>query len=282
MAIARTLSSKLGVPVALRTQNVESHYFKTMARFEPSLKKAAWLAESLRLSRFERRVGTWKELKAVINITVDDAASHARVMLAPQRVVGPSCPPAAMTAEATPRPVVLYFAYLQLPINSAAATWFMRAVWPEVLSRVPAAELLLAGRGASRKLTHLFDSAPRVRWAGEVADPRVLYEQARISVNPAEMGAGISMKNVESLQHSIPVVASLAAARGFPDGSGVVGAASAQEFIEDCVRLLLDDAAWRSARRDAEQHAQTLTSAAQHRQFKIALASVDSMLSRGQ
>jgi glycosyltransferase involved in cell wall biosynthesis len=125
-----------------------------------------------------------------------------------------------------------------MAINSHGVTWLIREVLPRVRSRVPGAELWLAGGICGQFRRH----APGVRPLGFVEPLADLYQRAAVVTNPQQFGTGLAIKCIEALMHGRPLVTTVPGARGLEEGDGLAffTARSAEEFA-DLVVLLLQD-----------------------------------------
>lgn len=123
--------------------------------------------------------------------------------------------------------------------NRLAVRFLLDEVWLRVRRQAPDAELLIAG-GICGLLQDT--SLPGVRLLGRVAQPRDAYTQADVVINPALIGSGLKIKNVEALCHGMPLVSTTAAAEGMRDGAGtafIIGD-DAAALADDVARLFAD------------------------------------------
>ena len=141
------------------------------------------------------------------------------------------------------RPTALFVGAFFRPENDDAARWLVSDVWPEVLQRVPAAQLVLAGDGPSEALRTLAADAG-VEVTGYVDDLAPLYRSATVVVSPLRSGAGVKFKNVVALLWGLPVVTTRIGAEGI-DGPGVFLAVddTARGLAAGVVHAMLGDAA---------------------------------------
>ena len=102
--------------------------------------------------------------------------------------------------------------------NVLAVEYLYKAVWPEVRQAVPDAELLVAG-SAGDALSG--KEVPGLRLLGRVAQPIDAYRQAEVVLNPATVGSGLKIKNVEALCHGLPLVTTPLGAEGMAEGAGL-------------------------------------------------------------
>ncbi len=131
-------------------------------------------------------------------------------------------------------------------VNRDAARWFLRRIWPGVVSRRPGLRLLVAGSrppGSVRRAVaeaggELVESPPNLR---------ALLARATVAVAPMRAGSGLPIKILEAWSLGVPVVASPWAAAGT---TGVADrdlrvAHDPEEWIDVVVDLLDDDGARR-------------------------------------
>jgi glycosyltransferase involved in cell wall biosynthesis len=169
-------------------------------------------------------------------------ASHFRSLTCkPVAVVGHlEAPNDTSAAAAAPPKRGMLFVGGPMAINAHGVTWFIREVLPRVRSRVPAAELWLAGGICS----HFRRPIPGMRTLGFVEQIADLYQRAGVVINPQQFGTGLSIKCIEALMHGRPLVTTVSGARGLEAGDqqAFLAARSAEEFA-DVVALLLQDEA---------------------------------------
>ena len=133
--------------------------------------------------------------------------------------------------------------------NRDGVDWFLGEVWPHVLDRNPAAELVVVGRWQREP------PWPRgVRYAGLIAesDLDTLLRSARVGIAPLRFGAGMKRKVLHYLSHGLPVVGTDIAVEGLEadsDGevAGVLRATDADEWVAAIESLGTDDLWMRQA-----------------------------------
>jgi len=140
----------------------------------------------------------------------------------------------------SPSPTAAFVATLGWAPNVDAALWLGKEVWPTVVRRLPAAQLLLVGRDPAPSVQALASDSVDV--SGTVADIRPYLAQARVAVAPLRSGGGTRLKILEALDAGRPVVATSVAVDGLEDliGEGVVLADDAAQMA-DALCTLLDD-----------------------------------------
>lgn len=207
--------------------------------------RAAGLSSPLAVSP-EAEAAVLKRYDVLLAIQ-DEEAEHLRQLCPGQRVItvghGHAIDPLPMRDHTTtPR---LLFLGGPAKHNRAALTVLLDEVWPKIAGRLPQTELLLAGGICD----HLPPRLPaRIQVLGRVDLPRHAYGLADVVINPAMVGSGLKIKNVEALCHGLPLVTTHAAAEGMRDGAGSAFlVAETPELLADAAAGLLADAGHRRA-----------------------------------
>jgi glycosyltransferase involved in cell wall biosynthesis len=153
-------------------------------------------AQALRAPRLRAVQGHRADLRALRRATVPLTYSQ-RVAA---RWGGTWIPCGVTTGPALPlvdAPRALLLAGWDWAPNRAALRALLRE-WPTVVERVPAAELLLAGRGAPL--------APGTTSLGEVPTAREAFAQAAVLAFPCPASTGPKVKVLEAMAAGLPVV----------------------------------------------------------------------------
>ncbi|MGA2366840.1 MAG: glycosyltransferase, partial [Steroidobacteraceae bacterium] len=121
--------------------------------------------------------------------------------------------------------------------NAAGLRYVMQEVLPLVHLRHPKARVLLAG-----SVCEAVPDSPHLDKLGYVKDVADVYAKAWLTLNPVQSGSGQSIKAVEALSYSIPLVTTVTGARGLPDSEETVFLrvqdADASAMADALVRLL--------------------------------------------
>lgn len=185
----------------------------------------------LALLRLERRLvrrsedRTARRFARCLLVNADEAALlERRVGTAPGRIQ--SVPPLVNIVGSTERryqgaPEFVFLGLLSLPHNDDGLQYFLRAVWPLVLAKMPDAQLRVIGREASSNLLRLTAAlGDSVTVEGFVPDLGDALDRAAVLVNPLRFGSGIKLKVVEALGRALPVVSTPIGAEGIDSGPG--------------------------------------------------------------
>ena len=220
----------------LDLHNVESALVDSYARARRGAPAAMLRAEAAALRRMERRT-----IGAFDHVVVVSEREKARLTGGARSVL--VCPngrePSAILPDA-PDATVAFVATMGWAPNVDAAVWLGREIWPEVLTRVPEARLLLVGKDPAPAVRALADE--HIEVTGTVADVSPFLARSRVVVAPLRAGGGTRLKIMEALDVGRPVVATSVGCEGMEDlvGRGVVVADTAPALAEAIADLLRD------------------------------------------
>jgi polysaccharide biosynthesis protein PslH len=246
-------ATERGVPVVLRAQNVESDLWRDVAPCLHALRPLA-AREATRLAGYE--AATLRNAAATIALTDEDAA-RLRTLggrgVAVHRVAAPFAAEARAPGPPLPgRPAVVLLAGRGWLPGVVGARWFLRAAWPRVRARLPAAEL------------HVFGVAPSRSQRGVVHHPAPptsteAFAQNALLVVPLRIASGVRMKILEAWARGVPVVATPPAASGLGarHGRELLVARDGDEFAAALAALAGDDTHRAAIVRDARAFLRT-------------------------
>jgi glycosyltransferase involved in cell wall biosynthesis len=100
------------------------------------------------------------------------------------------------------------------PPNDQAVRWLVKEIWPKVRVHQPEAQLILAGRNASKYWLPLIEKIEGIQLYSDVADMRPLLSQASMAVVPIQSGSGTRLKILEAMSMEVPVASTSIGAEG--------------------------------------------------------------------
>lgn len=247
-----------GLRVVVDMHNVESRLY---ANLVPPRLPLKWLQRRLldrgaaRIRAIERRL--LRTAEQIWLCSEDDRRRLAR--LAPPggagarlAVVPNGLPPGRLLVEAprlapplaAGRPSLLFLGHLGYPPNVQAVRYLIRRVAPLLARRLPAAEILVAGRAPSRKLASLVAGAPNMRLLADPPDVAPLLRAADLMLAPLFKGSGTRLKVLEAWAAGLPLVATPLAVEGLGAVAGVELALAprARAMVSAAADLLEDPA----------------------------------------
>lgn len=100
--------------------------------------------------------------------------------------------------------IIGFLGALSVAHNENAVANFVENILPLIVKKVPDAQFLVIGGGASEELQKL--ESEHVHFSGRVEDVRVFLQQCKVFVCPMTFGSGIKTKNLEAMSMGLPVV----------------------------------------------------------------------------
>ena len=136
--------------------------------------------------------------------------------------------------------LVLFTGNMNYAPNVDAVKYFVRDIFPLILSKHPDARFLIAGQNPTKQVQELAGS--NIIITGFVENMALQYQQASLVVAPLRIGAGTQNKVLEAMAMEKPVVCTHIGFKGLgiKSGQGVILAHDAKDFA-DWVNRLLDD-----------------------------------------
>lgn len=138
------------------------------------------------------------------------------------------------------RPTILFCGSLDMHPNQEAMDYFLKRIWPRLVTRMPAIELFVVGRNPPQWLRGIGAKDPQVHVTGYVDDVRQFFARAAVCVCPILSGGGTRLKILDSLAMGVPVVSTPFAASGLllENGKHLLLADSDEQFANATLRLL--------------------------------------------
>jgi glycosyltransferase involved in cell wall biosynthesis len=133
---------------------------------------------------------------------------------------------------------IIYIAYFGSETNVIALKWFLENVHPFIKEKVPGYVLSVVGRGDLSSFKKFLDSS--VDLVGEVPEIAPYISEARVGIAPALGGSGFRGKVNQYAVLGVPCVVSPIGLKGlaYTDEKNVCVAETANDFADDCIRLL--------------------------------------------
>jgi len=160
---------------------------------------------------------------------------------------------AERVAPASQRKDVLFVGGFEHPPNTDAVTYLVREVMPHVWQHHPDVSVAIVGGSAPREVEELASSRVDIR--GWIADLDPILSSSRTMVVPVRFGAGVKGKITQGLAAGLPVVTTEVGAEGLDgeDGANMLICDDAEGLAERIVRVVEDDALWRSLSRGGRE-----------------------------
>jgi glycosyltransferase involved in cell wall biosynthesis len=261
-----------------RSHNLEYQIWERLAISEQqSLKRWYLDLQSKRLKRYE--IDAWCQMDAIVPIVETDSNvilatvseihkknqlnSGYSVLNQPQiHVYQPGIAIESPFAFVHRPLSIFHIGSMEWQANEQGVMWFLKKVWPRVLSAQPNVKFHLAGKGLSKTDPRFFQTG--IVNHGEVDDAEVFMQSHGIMIVPIQAGSGIRIKSLEAMALGVPVVSTSIGAQGLTVESGtqMLIADDPEGFADEIIQLLLNPA----ASQEMTQHARTYVE--QHHNLK--------------
>ncbi len=256
-----------------RSHNVEYQIWERLAMYISQPLKRWYLGiQAKRLKRYE--INAWSLVDAIVPIVetdcivIRDAVSEIQknnqinsgdsVLGKPQIYVYQ--PGIAIESPFTfvHRPLsIFHIGSMEWQANEQGVMWFLKKVWPLVLSVEPNVKFHLAGKGLSKADPRFFQAG--IVNHGEVDDAEVFMQKYGIMMVPIQAGSGIRIKSLEAMALGVPVVSTSIGAQGLSvdNGTHMIIADDPVGFTNGIVQLLLNPAVSQAMTQQARAYAET-------------------------
>ncbi len=135
---------------------------------------------------------------------------------------------------------ILFCGSLDYLPNQEGLLWFCKEVFPKIIQQLPAAKLLVVGKGDPGEELNSLLVNPSIVNYGRVDRVDTYYHQSAMAVVPLLSGSGTRLKLLESMAMGVPVVSTSSGAEGirYTNGLNILIADDAIHFAEQVVEIL--------------------------------------------
>ena len=226
--------------ITLRAHNIEHQIWERHLPHEKNWFKKIYLTiQSNRLKAFE--LEAFSSTDAIVTITDEDKKGIQQ--LVPQQKIhtcltGINLASYKHIHQASLPNTIFHFASMDWLPNIEAVEWLLANVWPEVISRIPSAQLILAGRGMPENIKQA--ASKNIVVIEDVADSSLFYATYDVMLVPLWSGSGLRIKLVEGLAYGKPIITTSIGAEGIPytKNKELLIADTDKEFVNAIVELL--------------------------------------------
>lgn len=158
----------------------------------------------------------------------------------PNGVVMPKEAPATTNKPGADATDILFCGAMDYSPNREGLGWFLKSVFPLILSALPGARLLVVGRGDPGAELSILLQHPSIKNYGRVETVDSYYRQAAVAIVPLLSGSGTRLKLLEAMAYGTAIVSTEAGAEGiaYAEGKNILLANDPQLFAERVVTLL--------------------------------------------
>ncbi|WP_101835658.1 glycosyltransferase [Frankia canadensis] len=264
------------LPHLVRAHNVDSEFFRVLARSSSGPRAVAYEMEYHKLRLAEQELHHSPLVTCIADISLEDhewrraRASVPTFHLPPFLPVGAlraGSPDSAAAASLTPagagsaagQPTaalpggvgdpaadqrLVFVGSLDTSTNIEALRWFLGGCWPTIRVRHPRATFQVVGRRPEDGLAAWLAGFDGVELHTDVPSVAGYLAAASLSVNPMRSGSGVNIKAIEAMASGTPVVSTPTGSRGlgWTAGTHLLVADEPGAFAAAACELLADPA----------------------------------------
>lgn len=147
----------------------------------------------------------------------------------------------AKEAPENEQPIFLFTGVMDYKPNVDAVIWFVKNIWPSVVSEYPKAKFIIAGMNPSSAVKELVKIAG-IEVTGFVEDILPYYHQSDYFIAPFRLARGVQNKVLQAFACGLPVIATPMGAEGIDcsDKEDILLANNKEEFLTS-ISLLESD-----------------------------------------
>lgn len=229
-----------GLPVSLRQHNVEFQIWERLSAGSSNwLKRLYFKFLAAQLKHYEIRV--LNEVDAIIPITAAD--EQLFLSLAPGKPmyllpVGQEI--SSTSSKDYNKNSFFHIGSMEWIPNLEGVKWLTDQVWPMVKSRMPSAELHLAGKGLSKSDSRFLSKG--VVLHGEIDSATNFMQTHGVMLVPVFAAGGIRVKILEAFNAGVPVISTSVGIQGIPaiHEKEILIADTAGQFADAMIRMHSD------------------------------------------
>lgn len=226
------------VSVVYRAHNVESEIWqRNTANTSNTIKKSFLKIQTNRLQKEEEEF--IKKVDGIISISPSDTYYFNQNSKTEIFQYLPGFP-FRISEKSKLQPMKMFhIGSMEWDANNEAVDWFLRKIWPLILSVCPDTEFHVAGKGLSASDNRFFMKGVYNHAEVENADEFMINHG--VCVVPLKAGSGIRMKLLQAMSLGIPAVSTSVGAQGIElENNPVLIADDAKSFAKQVVSLLSD------------------------------------------
>lgn len=222
-----------------RSHNIESEIWGNIAANNSNMIKKWYLQiQAKKLAQYEHNIP--QNIDAIVPISIADYQYYQQITKTiPLHHTPTGIELNQVEVSASVDFNTLYFlGGLDWLPNIEGLEWFIRDVFPIILTAAPATTLHIAGRNGDNRWKQI--PRQQIIYHGEVENAQKFAADKYICIVPLLSGSGMKIKIIEAMHLGKPVVTTQKGAKGMPTGTELhfYIAADAQQFADTVIELL--------------------------------------------
>lgn len=209
--IGHFLAERYSIPMVTRSHNIEHLYYKRLRASADSL-SAKFKRTLSTKNLYQYEVDNLRRSALFYDISLDDLKFWQEQGFANGRYLPPLIDFKAFDRDietaGNSRSLydLVFLGNLYSDNNVAGVSWFVEEVLPKIQQALPDVSLLIAGSNPITKIQELCEANPNIELRINPPCTSIIYNSARVLVNPTSTGSGVNMKSLEMLLAQKPIV----------------------------------------------------------------------------
>lgn len=243
--MAYELADDYDLPVLTRSHNIEHLYYERLRSSTSSFKRK--LKRTLSVNNLHQyEIDNLSKSTLFYDISLDDLQFWQAQGFANGRYLPPLIDFNTFDRELksenqnSAKYDLVFLGNLYSENNVAGVSWFIKKVLPKIKKVLPDVSVLIAGSNPVSDIKDLCKSHSNIELRINPPAPSLVYDSAKVLINPTSTGSGVSMKSLEMLLAQKPIVSQPQGTTGISKElkSYFTIAKSAEDFALETVNLL--------------------------------------------
>ena len=226
--------------VSLRAHNAEFQIWDRHVENEYNpIKKWYLKLQNKRLKNFELQAS--QKVDAVITITEEDKVTFENEGISKPIFTLPCGMDIQPVKETEKAADVSYIASFDWMPNQQGLEWFLKKVYPKLISVLPNIKIQVAGKEQPKEWKVQY---PNIYFEGWVENAQTFMSSGKVAIVPLLAGSGMRIKILDNMALGLPMVSTSIGAEGvkLQNGRDILLADTPEAFSSAIIRLLKDDA----------------------------------------
>jgi len=246
--IAHELADSFNLPLMTRSQNIEHLYYERLRSSAGNLKSK--LKRTLSVNNLHQyEVNNLSKSTLFYDISLDDLQFWQAQGFTNGRYLPPLIDFSAFDQELKSadnndiKHDLVFLGNLNSENNVAGISWFIKQVLPKVQAVLPDVSVLIAGSNPVPEIENLCHSHNNIELKINPPIASLIYNSAKVLINPTFTGSGVNMKSLDMLIAQKPIVSQAQGIKGISKElkSYFTIANNADDFAIATVNLLKDE-----------------------------------------
>ena len=241
---------KTDIPIVLNEHNIEWKVYRSIAKSQRNIiKKFIYFIDSYRLKSYEKKILKTVCPKIITFVSDKDMAFMQKSWLSISENLALKLVPVGadiVHKEGQKKEKntcnqsrnIIFVGKMSYGPNIEAVQWFVKNIFPQILSRYPSAVFYIVGKEPTDSVLALQNT--NIVVTGMVDSVSEFYNKADLVVLPLLNGGGVKVKLLEAVSYRVPIVSTSVGAEGtvYSNGKSIFVSDDCNTFSKMCINVL--------------------------------------------